>query len=861
MKAVRFVLIAILWAGLCNPMQADELSPSEITNTVMRSAATNFTLTLTNATSTTLYWQAANTSGWVSLEASSGTIPTNATYPVVTNTVIITNSAVSLAAGTHYSRLFVYLTNASYNSTGTVDMTLNVAEFERSTPTISKTIMQSGTTNDTLQIWNAGAGELSYSIQTNVSWLVASPVTGVLTGETADATNTISVLFTNTPLTIGAHYGTLTFVSGLDGSTLDVNVELNVDVGPQMSVSPSSMSDSIMMGQNPTSRTFRVLNISTNYQLGYGITTDCSWLTITPTNGTLDPQTTNESTVSFQASGLTTNSTGPSNYYANITITATNSGTVGSPATIAVSLTVNPKARLALDKSSLTNITTAGYDASDSAFKVWNGSGYYILGYSITGNVDWLKFTPSSGTSTGEQDVITVQYSTTDFTPSPDTSNAVITITGRSFDGVHWDSAVDATQTISVLLSIVPAMALATDASGTYEFSARQGHPADSTSFHVWNANSGGTLQYLISTNASWLSVQPASGTSAGEQDTITFSCRTTGLSPGGHTGTITIHGYDSDTGREIYNSPTNFSVMLTIIGLKGFDFRGDSAGASDLVVYEELTGLWSIKNLATDFTTNAIFGGMDYIPVAGDYNGDGITDLGVYRFATGYWYTRPLTNDQLTIFGGSYWLGPRLASAGGYVSVAGDYDGDGLTDPAMYRELTGGWSALFSGSGYAYVSGTFGGPGYTAIQADYDGDGKTDPAVYNESSAQWYVLYSSDNYRIVSGTFGGPGYTAAPADYDGDGLTDGGIYKESTGLWIILPSSTANSSGGYMPVSGVFGGPGFIPVPADYTGDGMADICLYDEAAGDWYIVEITGARVAWRYRHGGYGFTPVKP
>jgi hypothetical protein len=833
------------------------LPPSSFTNMIMRSAATNLTVVLTNScTFTQLYWQAVSTAGWVTLNGN-GILETNGT-----NRITITNSAATIAGGIFTNQLMFNPTNFPFNyypQTGRVEMSLIVAEFGRSAATISKTVGQGGSTNASLSIWNAGAGILTYTIQTNASWLAISPVTGTLTGLTADATNDISVVFTNTPLTVGTHYGTLTLISGIDGSTLNINVELTVEIGGQMLVSPCSMTNSVMMGQNLPSQVFRVANLSTQYSFGYRITNDCSWLTLSATNGSLPPLTTNEVTVSFQASGLTTNAAGSSNYHASIVITSTNADTIGSPATISVNLTVNPKARLALSKSTITNIVTAGLDPSSSTFEIWNGSGYYTLMYSISDNADWISPAPSSGTSTGEQDMITVQYSTSGFTPG--TSNAVITVVSHASDGTHVDNAVDATQTVSVVLYIIPAVSLAADAAAIYNFSVRQGKTLDATTFHVWNGSSAGTLRYSIATNADWLSVRPSCGTSLGEQNTITFSCRAAGLSPGSHTATITIHGTDASTGTEVYNSPTNFIVNLSIVGGKGFDFNGDSAGACDLVVYEEITGLWKIKNLATGFTTNKIFGGSEYSPVAGDFNGDGITELGAYSYGTGHWYTRSLNNDQITIFGGSTWAGPKAASAGGFVAVPGDYDGDGKTDPTMYCEMTGLWSSYLSSQGYVYSSTIFGGPGYTAIKEDYDGDRKTDLAVYHESSAQWYVLYSSDNYRLISGTFGGPGYTAAPADYDGDGLADGCIYKEATGLWIVLPSSSLSTYGCYLPITGIFGGPGFKPVPADYTGDGLADAALYDEASGDWYIVETTGSRLAWRYRHGGYGYIPVKP
>jgi len=40
---------------------------------------------------------------------------------------------------------------------------------------------------------------------------------------------------------------------------------------------------------------------------------------------------------------------------------------------------------------------------------------------------------------------------------------------------------------------------------------------------------------------------------------------------------------------------------------------------------------------------------------------------------------------------------------------VPSDYDGDGLIDPAAYSQ-TDGWMIMFSNSGYATVSDTFGG-------------------------------------------------------------------------------------------------------------------------------------------------------
>ena len=59
-----------------------------------------------------------------------------------------------------------------------------------------------------------------------------------------------------------------------------------------------------------------------------------------------------------------------------------------------------------------------------------------------------------------------------------------------------------------------------------------------------------------------------------------------------------------------------------------------------------------------------------------GDYNGDGITDIAVFR--SGAW----LVQNQPTVFLG----------LDGDIPVPGDYNGDGITDRAVFRPAVGGW-------------------------------------------------------------------------------------------------------------------------------------------------------------------------
>lgn len=66
---------------------------------------------------------------------------------------------------------------------------------------------------------------------------------------------------------------------------------------------------------------------------------------------------------------------------------------------------------IAVSPTSLVQICPRGQNAPSLSFEVWN-SGGSTLTYAISANVAWVSVTPTGGTSTGEHDTITVNYST-----------------------------------------------------------------------------------------------------------------------------------------------------------------------------------------------------------------------------------------------------------------------------------------------------------------------------------------------------------------------------------------------------------------------------------------------------------------
>ncbi|MGD2245813.1 MAG: BACON domain-containing carbohydrate-binding protein [Candidatus Aminicenantes bacterium] len=309
---------------------------------------------------------------------------------------------------------------------------------------------------------------------------------------------------------------------------------------PTIQLDKSSMLFSAIEGTAAESQTFQVRNsgIST---LNYGISTDQSWLSVSPQSGSSEGEW-DQITVNADASALD-----QGEYTGTITISSQEAS--NSPREITVTFRVSSEEpSIVLDKDSLLFSHTKGSsNPPPKQFKIRN-AGLGSLTYQINPDRAWVTVNPLSGTSTGEWDTINVTVDAESL--SRGNHSATITITSTDAD--------NSPQYLSVSVSVAggdyPAIQLdKTSLSFIYSNNAPLPPPQK---VRIRNASTG-TLNYQITSNKKWLVVAPTAGSSTGEWDDLTVSISYTGPLTENQTGTLSV------TSSNATNSPQTITVNL----------------------------------------------------------------------------------------------------------------------------------------------------------------------------------------------------------------------------------------------------------------------------------------------------------
>jgi subtilisin-like proprotein convertase family protein len=238
--------------------------------------------------------------------------------------------------------------------------------------------------------------------------------------------------------------------------------------------------------------------------------------------------------------------------------------------------------------------------------------------------------------------------------------------------------------------------------------------------------------------------------------------------------------GADSTNANYVFDECAPRTLTTTSLTTQGGRFRSVNAGLADPFAAPAPAGPYNDTLADLQFASP---NGTWSLYVVDDLAGDGgsVNSWSITIF------TQPTAG--LTLVGGRNPIS----------CTAPDYDGDGRSDVAIYRETTGEWFISQSGGGGSLLQASWGAPAATGfadmpIPADYDGDGITDLAVFRQSTGEWFARRSSD-LSVFQVAFGAPqalglGDRPVPSDYDGDGAADPAIFRTTTGEWFFRPSS-----------------------------------------------------------------------
>ena len=141
-------------------------------------------------------------------------------------------------------------------------------------------------------------------------------------------------------------------------------------------------------------------------------------------------------------------------------------------------------------------------------------------------------------------------------------------------------------------------------------------------------------------------------------------------------------------------------------------DWNGD--GLWDVGIFRPSTHTFYLKNGTT--TTRLSWGKSTDIPVTGDWNGDGLWDVGIFRPSTRTFYLKNGTTTTRLSWGKST-----------DIPVTGDWNGDGLWDVGMFRPSTHTFY-LKNGSVTTIVNWSINPD--IPITGDWNGDGRTEVGI-----------------------------------------------------------------------------------------------------------------------------------
>lgn len=245
-------------------------------------------------------------------------------------------------------------------------------------------------------------------------------------------------------------------------------------------------------------------------------------------------------------------------------------------------------------------------------------------------------------------------------------------------------------------------------------------------------------------------------------------------------------------------------------------------------VVNRDTVGVFSAA-AATYFVKNSHAGGnadlafnfgpsgTSWVPISGDWDGNGVDSMGFYDRSNGAFFLKnSLSSGSADII---FFFGPAGQT---WIPIVGDWNGDNVDSIALYNPANGAFFLKNSNqNGSADFTFFFGpgGQGWQPLAGDWDGDGIDSVGLYNPANGSFFFrnYHSSGNANITPFFFGpgGAGWQALVGDWDGDGIDTPALYNAPTGGFFLSNTFTGGTANNTF----FFGAPNLVPMKGNWDG------------------------------------------
>ena len=225
----------------------------------------------------------------------------------------------------------------------------------------------------------------------------------------------------------------------------------------------------------------------------------------------------------------------------------------------------------------------------------------------------------------------------------------------------------------------------------------------------------------------------------------------------------------------------------------------------------------------------------MAVVPLAGDWDGNGTSTVGVYFPSDGtFALSNANASGAASLFFGYGPIDPT------WIPVTGDWDGNGTHTPGLYDPASGTFYLKNSNApGPADTVFVYGpGGALLPIVGDWDGNGTYTPGLYDPASGAFFLRNSSTaGAADVTFTFGAGGPNVLPivGDWNGDGTTTAGLYDRATSTFFLKNTN----GGGLADIAFSYGAPSpdYLPIAGNWDSAGGFSVGLYEEVTGAFFL------------------------